>query len=887
MLGALAAVVQGVMREPRRDVMVRSWFRGADALATAWLIMACSPAPTLSDSARQDRSRRNEARAVRLGADGPWLQHEMAIARSGDVLIENELARFYVKGSTLGEGYVPYAGWVVDAALAPGSGPDYDGVDGFYPLVNLSPIAADDVRIENDGAGGERAVVVASGPLVAVADVLSVQGAQPRPFEANVRLEYSLGPRDRGLTIRTTVENASAEAQEVEIGDVILFGDDEAEPFTVPGGFDRRSELTQLEAIGSSHETRPVSYAVYARGPLALLRGSSVRAQLGGDGSLVGYTIASTTLEPGAAVEAERVLAVSPDIAGALEPRASELGIGTRRLAGDVASAGARVAGARVSVFTDPELHGWVTQAITDADGHFELALAEGEYHVIATGRTTGAWLDDPDAPRELAEGYTPSEALEAQLSAEPHAPLELSLGPPARVQLDVRDASGAPIAAKIVFLAEDARPELCAACGERALHDWLGARQVVWSADGTAELDLESGLYTVTASRGPNAEIDVRHGVSLRAGELTALSLRIDERIAHRGYVALDPHVHGVFSQHGEATRTARVVTAVAEGLDVFVATDHDTITDYTPASSRLGIEQQLLGISGVEFETSNGDHCAWPLTHEPDEPFGGARRWWLDRSDVTDSYRYYAERGAIVTQVAHGANHFASAGYDIETGNVRDTSRFSFDFNAMEVHNGLRGGGRSQLVPIWMSLINFGHRVAPLAASDSHGRGIEVGVGRTYVRTGEQPTTATAVARELAALHTVASTGPFIELSTDGGSGPGDMLPLPAAGALELLITVWAPSWMPIEEVRLWANGVVVQHWDAATNPAVGLDAERAVWFAHRLPVQPSADEWYSIEATGETDLAPVNPGSRPWALTAPLFVDADADGRFANRR
>jgi hypothetical protein len=25
-------------------------------------------------------------------------------------------------------------------------------------------------------------------------------------------------------------------------------------------------------------------------------------------------------------------------------------------------------------------------------------------------------------------------------------------------------------------------------------------------------------------------------------------------------------------------------------------------------------------------------------------------------------------------------------------------------------------------------------------------------------------------------------------------------------------------------------------------------------------------------------------VNPGSRPWALTAPLYVDADADGQFS---
>jgi len=177
-------------------------------------------------------------------------------------------------------------GSILDAALGAGldddgGEADYDGVDGFYPLVNMSPIEADDVVIERDGADGERAVVVVSGPLRAVHGALSVQGAQPRPFDADVRIEYSLGPSDRALAI-------------------------------------------------------------------------------------------------------------------------------------------------------------------------------------------------------------------------------QLSLGPPARVRLDLRDTAGTLAPGKITFLAEDTRTELCVACGERALHEWLGARQVAWTANGTAELALEAGVYTITASHGP-----------------------------------------------------------------------------------------------------------------------------------------------------------------------------------------------------------------------------------------------------------------------------------------------------------------------------------------------------------------------------------------------
>ena len=43
------------------------------------------------------------------------------------------------------------------------------------------------------------------------------------------------------------------------------------------------------------------------------------------------------------------------------------------------------------------------------------------------------------------------------------------------------------------------------------------------------------------------------------------------------------------------------------------------------------------------------------------------------------------------------------------------------------MEVHNGGGDGGRSSLVPIWMSLINFGHRVAPRGREPDVGHVVE----------------------------------------------------------------------------------------------------------------------------------------------------------------
>ncbi|HWO14462.1 MAG TPA: hypothetical protein VNN80_33380, partial [Polyangiaceae bacterium] len=372
------------------------------------LLAACSSAQSSFPETRLRDRLAGGVRAVRLDASGPFLTHETSVARPGDVLIENDHVRFYIAGGVDRDGYVPYAGWIEDAALAPSpAAPDYDGVDGFYPLVNLCPIAAQDVTIESDGRDGVARVSV-SGGLAAVPAQLNVQGALPRPFEARARLEYSLGPEDVALAIRTRVENASSAAVDADVGDVILFGDDEAEPFTVPGGFNAASEVRAVDAVGSAHETRAVSYAVYGSSALTLLQGSSVAAQIGGDGTLYGYTIAAASLQPGQALEGERWLSIGSDVAAALDPRWQRLASATSALYGDVVASGDGVPGARVSLFADRELSVWVTQAISDELGHFELSTPPGNYFALATGRTTGEWIETPGVQRTLAEGYAP-----------------------------------------------------------------------------------------------------------------------------------------------------------------------------------------------------------------------------------------------------------------------------------------------------------------------------------------------------------------------------------------------------------------------------------------------------------------------------------------------
>ena len=97
-----------------------------------------------------------------------------------------------------------------------------------------------------------------------------------------------------------------------------------------------------------------------------------------------------------------------------------------------------------------------------------------------------------------------------------------------------------------------------------------------------------------------------------------------------------------------------------------------------------------------------------------------------------------------------------------------------------------------------------------------------------------------------------------------------------------IELTIRVWAPSWMPIESVRLISNGEVLQTF-APTAAPVTTGARGGLWLEQQVSLQPTLDAWYAVEVEGKSDMAPILPGMTPWAMTAPVFLDADGSPGF----
>jgi hypothetical protein len=113
-------------------------------------------------------------------------------------------------------------------------------------------------------------------------------------------------------------------------------------------------------------------------------------------------------------------------------------------------------------------------------------------------------------------------------------------------------------------------------------------------------------------------------------------------------------------------------------------------------------------------------------------------------------------------------------------------------------------------------------------------------------------------------------------------------------SGGRVVVELAVAAAPWVPVDEVRLLANGEVVRRWsqlpEGASPPTlrlrerVELTLERDSFLTLEagapLDVDPAA--WAASHAGDYTEL--VARGFVPAAFTNPIWVDADGDGRFA---
>jgi hypothetical protein len=160
-------------------------------------------------------------------------------------------------------------------------------------------------------------------------------------------------------------------------------------------------------------------------------------------------------------------------------------------------------------------------------------------------------------------------------------------------------------------------------------------------------------------------------------------------------------------------------------------------------------------------------------------------------------------------------------------------------------------------------------------------------VGLARTYLKaTGFSQDNLGPVLIALRSGAAVASTGPLLDVNV-GNVGPGGLAS--GSSTITLNINLYAPDWVPVDEIRIVVNGTVVRTLSPATDLSVSSTDARLRTGSVVLTIP--TDGWIVVEAgvplstTGAyragSSWARVMKGIYPIAVTNPIFVDVAGDG------
>jgi len=290
-------------------------------------------------------------------------------------------------------------------------------------------------------------------------------------------------------------------------------------------------------------------------------------------------------------------------------------------------------------------------------DGNFHAKLEPGHYLLLAHHP---AHPEGELVPVEISAGQTTRQAL--------------GLIPSGRVYYEVRNEAGDLIPAKISFRGMPIDPEadtckkndmdpacrrygdLEAILGDGFLADRLA--KVEHTHNGYGTVQLRPGVYEYFVSRGPEYSLD--HGVVRVDPHYEAqIYATVRHVVDSRGFMSLDIHQHCQNSQDAAVPPRERLVTDVAEDVEILNGTDHDYITNYRPLVWDLGINRYIHTILSDELTTFEiGHFIGFPLKFEPLKDGNGAPAWiGHTPQQIFDSLRNQAglDPRETVVHIAH----------------------------------------------------------------------------------------------------------------------------------------------------------------------------------------------------------------------------------------
>ncbi len=543
-------------------------------------------------------------------------------------------------------------------------------------------------------------------------------------------------------------------------------------------------------------------------------------------------------------------------------------------VSGVVTVGGEPVAGARVAFARIPgsrlSQYALVNVFETRADGYYQGTLPVGRYR---------AMVKVPGHPYEGGGASPPIRTVE------PKKPLVVDFDVPATgfVRVDVTDGvTTDPIAAKVsvVGVAQAVDPGIDETIfgslhslgnifgyDAREKVDIHGLPQVQFAgvSGSTPVFALQPGDYQLVVSHGPEYSIS-KHNVTVVAGTAAApqvVAASVVPVVDSTGFVSADHHVHLINSADSTISKDERIVTMLAEGVDYFVASDHDIKTDLTAEVAALGAASLIkTGISNEITYFDSGHFGAYPVDLVPGSVTNGAIDWGRAGEPAGLGYPSDGSYDLSVDEMASAAkapphnatvvqaNHFNSGtlGYLRTSGidttvappqsstlpakirqNPAVTNLYSNELTALELwiessrdQNALALG---ENLGDYISMLNLFDSANPLQRkgivcnSDTHSTTIvQAGGPRNMLASATDdpalldPDT---LAAAVNAGRNVCTSGPMVRVSIEGDGGAvashdlADPMIVPATlGSATLHIDVQSPTWAEYDRIEVYFN-------------------------------------------------------------------------------
>jgi len=770
------------------------------------------------------------AQALYIGpvADAPMAYRlKLGNGATGDTLISNGIVTAVISGLDAPNDLAPTGGNLIDLGPA-------GGVDDLTIVYQLSGILPDDAFayrsmeiVERDGSVG-----------------ITVRGTLDARPEVLVVTHYELGACDPGLRVRSEMFNGSADTQAFMIADTSHWGKRRVVPF-VPakeqGYLQPELDLLELTALWDPYDH--VGGAATGPDSPGYASISCDREELSGVSDLELSAIGTpmTFSEPGDTIVFERLLIAAgqgsgpaPAIDLALAARAQMFATPITSVSGRVTAGGQPFGGdvRRASIVLRAD--GAPVSAIVPA--------ADGTFATTVRGRgaiTAEVW----SFGRKVLDATGPEFG-------------DLAIDEPATVQLAVTRGA-APIYALVAFHpADDAtRAAVTGTFHGRMVEcsPWLGpphgaspaCNQVIVAPAGT-EIEVPAGRYQVFASAGPEHTIATAD-IELTAGEVEPVALSLTQlAVAPPGWLSVDLHVHGRASFDSGFPDEDRVRSFAAAGVHVIAATDHDAIGDYTDTVGRLGLDAQIAVMGGLEttqvipwldvpdedVPRVIGHFNFWPLRKVPSAPRAGAPSGErLQPGELFDRMEPLLGAHGMM-QMNHPWDEplfGRDLGYlraikfdprrpvdDASTNNpvLLETpggKHRNADWNAIEILNGADQAELQKARVVWFSLLSQGLIAPGTGNSDSHGMiDSQLGWARNWVdaRTTVGAFDANVLNDAIRDGRLVAGNGIVITVEIGPPAGPRrglGLTPYAIQPGDVIAITVRAPPWVPVDEVRI----------------------------------------------------------------------------------